>query len=177
VALGIIGTGLDGTILLWNEGARRLYGYEPEEVVNKARATILYTPEGMALGKDREIMDIALHHGKWEGTLQRIQKNGAQFTARVVLTPRFDALGKAVGFLFISKDISDEIRALRAEEKFRGLLESAPDAISPLRGHWTGPVPESETGRTARRAHHTSERTRHGQHVHPGVDGFLTYGR
>ena len=28
----IIGQGLDGTILLWNEGARRLYGYEPEEI-------------------------------------------------------------------------------------------------------------------------------------------------
>ncbi|HXA15806.1 MAG TPA: ATP-binding protein [Thermoanaerobaculia bacterium] len=29
----IIGKDLDGRILLWNEGARRLYGYEPEEVV------------------------------------------------------------------------------------------------------------------------------------------------
>ncbi|MBI3281345.1 MAG: PAS domain S-box protein, partial [Acidobacteria bacterium] len=28
----IIGKDLNGTILLWNEGARRLYGYEPEEV-------------------------------------------------------------------------------------------------------------------------------------------------
>ena len=26
----IIAKALDGTILLWNEGARRLYGYEPE---------------------------------------------------------------------------------------------------------------------------------------------------
>ncbi len=48
---------------------------------------------------------------------------------------------------------------------------------SSLRGHWTGPAPESEAGRTARRAHHASECIRHGQHVHPGVDGFLTYGR
>jgi len=28
----IIGEDLDGKILLWNEGARRLYGYEPGEV-------------------------------------------------------------------------------------------------------------------------------------------------
>lgn len=27
----IIGKGLDGTILLWNEGARRMYGYEPQK--------------------------------------------------------------------------------------------------------------------------------------------------
>lgn len=42
----IIGEGLDGTTLLWNEGARQLYGYEPEEVVDKACSTILHTPAG-----------------------------------------------------------------------------------------------------------------------------------
>ena len=31
----IIGMDLEGKILLWNEGARRLYGYEPEEVIGK----------------------------------------------------------------------------------------------------------------------------------------------
>src|SRR5438067_2091741 len=36
----IIGKDLDGKILLWNEGARRLYGYEPEEVVGKAYSSI-----------------------------------------------------------------------------------------------------------------------------------------
>jgi PAS domain S-box-containing protein len=44
----IIGKGVDGTILLWNEGARRLYGYEPDEVVGKANADILHTPEDVA---------------------------------------------------------------------------------------------------------------------------------
>jgi len=55
-------------------------------------------------------MRAALDQGKWEGTLVRQRKNGEQFTARVVMTPRHDALGKPVGFLLISKDISDEIR-------------------------------------------------------------------
>ena len=32
----VVGKDLDGKILLWNEGARRLYGYEPEEVVGKS---------------------------------------------------------------------------------------------------------------------------------------------
>jgi PAS domain S-box-containing protein len=37
----IIGKDLDGKILLWNEGARRMYGYEPEEVVAKTSSEIL----------------------------------------------------------------------------------------------------------------------------------------
>ena len=33
----LIGTDLAGTILLWNEGARRLYGYDAVEVLGKAQ--------------------------------------------------------------------------------------------------------------------------------------------
>src|SRR5438046_5650971 len=87
----LIGKDLDGTILLWNEGARRLYGYEPEEVVGKANSSILHTPEDVQAGKPREILDIALRDGKWEGTISRMRKNGERFTARVVVTPRCDA--------------------------------------------------------------------------------------
>ena len=55
-----IGKDLDGKILLWNEGARRMYGYKAEEVVGKANASMLHTPEDIALGKPREILDAAL---------------------------------------------------------------------------------------------------------------------
>jgi len=125
----VIGKDLEGKILLWNEGAGRLYGYEPEEVVGRANSSILHSPEDVQAGKHREILELALRNGKWEGMLDRVRKNGKQFTARVVITPRRDTTGRATGFLLISKDISEEIRAARAEDKFRGLLESAPDAM------------------------------------------------
>jgi PAS domain S-box-containing protein len=129
----VIGKDLDGKILLWNEGARRLYGYEPEEVVGKANSSILHTPEDVKAGKHREIMNIALRDGKWEGTLGRVRKNGDRFTARVVITPRRDANGKSIGFLLISKDISDEIRLteeLQATQFYtRSLIESNIDAL------------------------------------------------
>src|SRR5437667_1505336 len=65
----VIGKDLEGKILLWNEGARRLYGYEPEEVVGKANSSILHAPEDVQAGKPREIMESALREGKWEGTI------------------------------------------------------------------------------------------------------------
>ena len=34
----IVAKDLDGTILAWNEGARRIYGYEAGDVVGKAAA-------------------------------------------------------------------------------------------------------------------------------------------
>src|SRR6266849_4652781 len=129
----IIGKDLDGKILLWNEGARRLYGYEPEEVVGKANSSILHVPEDVTSGKPRELLEAALRDGKWEGTLHRCRKNGQQFTARVVITPRLDSSRKAIGFLLISKDISDEIRLteeLKATQFYtRSLIESNIDAL------------------------------------------------
>ncbi|MFZ2853350.1 MAG: PAS domain S-box protein [Rhodocyclaceae bacterium] len=129
----IIAKSLDGTILLWNEGARRLYGYEAEEVVGKANSEILHVPEDVAAGRPGEILEAAIDEGKWEGTIARLRKNGERFTARVVITPRRDSAGKVVGFLLISKDISDEIRLteeLKATQLYtRSLIESNIDAL------------------------------------------------
>ena len=129
----IIGKDLDGKILLWNEGARRLYGYEPEEVVGKANSSMLHVPEDVAQGKPAELLGAALRDGKWEGTIHRRRKNGEQFTARVVITPRLDSARKAIGFLLISKDISDEIRLteeVKATQFYtRSLIESNIDAL------------------------------------------------
>src|SRR5579864_6153056 len=59
----IIGKDLKGNILLWNEGARRLYGYSPEEVVGKANSSILHTPEDVKAGLPGQIMAEALSKG------------------------------------------------------------------------------------------------------------------
>jgi len=83
----VMGKDLDGKILLWNEGARRMYGYEAEEVVGKLNSEVLHTPEDVAAGKPREIMEAALRDGKWEGVIGRVRKDGRRISARVVITP------------------------------------------------------------------------------------------
>jgi PAS domain S-box-containing protein len=129
----VIGKDLEGRILLWNEGARRLYGYEPEEVVGRANSDILHTPEDVQTGKPGEMLATVLRAGKWEGTISRRRKNGEHFTARVVITPRRDSSGKPIGYLLISKDISADIRLteeLKATQFYtRSLIESNIDAL------------------------------------------------
>jgi PAS domain S-box-containing protein len=129
----IIGQDLDGKILLWNEGARRLYGYDTEEVVGKVNSSILHTPEDVAAGGPAEFLATALRDGKWEGSVLRVRKSGQRFTARVVITPRRNGGGQALGFVLISKDMSDEIQLteqLQATQFYtRSLIESNIDAL------------------------------------------------
>jgi PAS domain S-box-containing protein len=129
----VIGKDPQGLIVLWNEGARRVYGYEPGEVIGRMNAALLHSAREVAAGRPREILEAALREGKWEGAVERVRKNGEPFTARVTVTPRRDSSGRHVGFLLISKDISHEMAAgkeLRmARQSLAGLVDSAMDAI------------------------------------------------
>ena len=98
----IIGKSLDGEILLWNEGAHRMYGYTADEVIGRANSSMLHTPEDVAAGKPREMMDVALRDGKWEGVIDRVRRDGRRISARVVITPRLDGAGTPIGFLLIN---------------------------------------------------------------------------
>ncbi|MBZ5542690.1 MAG: PAS domain-containing protein [Acidobacteriia bacterium] len=122
----VIAKDLEGKILLWNEGARRLYGYEPDEVVGKANSSILHIPEDVRTGVPQQILQAALEQHKWEGTIAQRRKNGNQFPARVVITPRCDLAGKPMGFLLMSKDISDEIQLTQYA---RSLIEASLDPL------------------------------------------------
>jgi PAS domain S-box-containing protein len=123
----MVATDPDGAILLWNEGARRLYGYEPDEIVGRSW-TALHTDEDVRAGLPQDMADRALREGRWEGTVQRVRKDGSSFTASVVVTPRRGD-GRLAGFLLISRDISAQVQLNRELEGARSLLEFVPDAM------------------------------------------------
>jgi PAS domain S-box-containing protein len=129
----IIAKDLDGGILAWNEGARRIYGYEASDVVRKASAFILHDPEDFKSGRAQAFLDEARRTGKWEGELKRVRKNGSQFTAHVTITLRRDPAGNPIGFTMISRDLTEKERIERelreSQEYNRGLIESNIDAL------------------------------------------------
>ena len=127
----IIATDLQGAILLWNEGARRLYGYEPREILGRHKS-VLHTEDDARAGLPGVMMAQASADGKWEGTIDRVRKDGSSFRARVVMTLRCGGDGKPIGFLLMSSDIRNELRLTAERDQLqstRSVLESAPDAM------------------------------------------------
>jgi PAS domain S-box-containing protein len=131
IEFSIIATDDDGLIQLWNEGARRLYGYAPSEIIGRSQAA-LHTEQDQLRGLNETMMRRAREDGRWEGTVQRRRKDGGTFTARVMFTPRRRVDGSVNGFLLISRDITEEQRLAadwKRSQYILSVLESAPDAM------------------------------------------------
>ena len=119
----IIGKSLEGIIINWNKGAERLYGYSAEEVIGRP-ISILLPP-----GRSDELAEIIskLQQGEIikDETVRR-RKDGKLIDVTLTVSPIKNSLGQVTAASSIARDISER---KRAEAKFRGLLEAAPDAV------------------------------------------------
>ncbi len=127
----IIATGLDGTILTWNEGAHRMYGYGAADVIG--RTAVTFEPDDVRSGRSTDILATARERGKWEGEMRQVRADGSRFTAHLTITARRGPGGELIGLTTISRDLTAwqriERDLRRGELRFRQLLESAPDAM------------------------------------------------
>jgi PAS domain S-box-containing protein len=128
----MIATDLGGMILLWNEGARRLYGYTASEMLGQSLARLRSEVDKRG-GLTEQMMARALADGKCEAAIERVREDGTTFTARVVVTPRRDNGGAPIGFLLMTADITEEValgaELARSQAFTQAVLESAPDAM------------------------------------------------
>ena len=125
----IIALDLDGRIIAWNQGARRIYGYGQDEVTGKS-AFLLSDPDDVRSGRAQQILVTVREAGSWSGEIKRRRKDGSSFTAFVTITLRHDVKGRPEGFTLISRDISEAKRLTAQATASQDLLASAFD-VSP----------------------------------------------
>ena len=120
----------EGTIATWNEGARRLLGYDASEIIGQ-NFTCFYSEDDIAKGKPQQEIEVAKSTGRFEDEGRRIRKDGTSFIANVVLTSILDSHGKLQGFAKVTRDISERKAAensLReSEERSRLMIEVVKD--------------------------------------------------
>ncbi|HEY6332298.1 MAG TPA: PAS domain S-box protein, partial [Blastocatellia bacterium] len=114
----IIAKGLNGVILSWNPAAERLFGFTSSEAIG-SHISIIVPPDRQQ--EERQLIGPIQH---FESVRRR--KDGSLFQVSITVSPLKDSSGNVIGSSRIVRDIADR---KSAEEMFRGLLESAPDAM------------------------------------------------
>ncbi len=127
----IIGKSLDGTILSWNKGAEKIYGYTASEAIGKS-ISMLVPPDQVddldfILGKIKQGEPI-FHY-----ETDRVRKDGKMLKVSLTLSSIRDPEGRLIGVSTIARDITErkkaEIVIRRAGVYNRNLIEASLDPL------------------------------------------------
>ena len=118
-----------GRITSWNEGARRIKGYERREAVGE-HISIFYTQADRERSIPERNLERAAERGRVEDEGWRVRADGSEFWANVVITAIHDDDGTLLGFTKVTRDMTDRREHERDREQTRGILRTSPVAIS-----------------------------------------------
>jgi PAS domain S-box-containing protein len=120
----VIGKTLDQVVTSWNPGAERLYGYTAEEMIGR-HIQLLIPAEDRA--EESRLLAAVAHGARLEEHLaRRVRKDGTTLSVTLTISPIADSQGKLVGLSTVARDVTER---QRAEARFTGVLEAAPDAM------------------------------------------------
>jgi PAS domain S-box-containing protein len=127
----IVSKDLNGIIMTWNQGAERLFGYRPEEVVG--------LPITILIPSDRQNEEPAILARIRQGEVVdhfetvRLRKDGSLVEISLTISPVRDNEGRIVGASKIARDISErkqaEAKLRESEHRLKELLAAIPAAI------------------------------------------------
>jgi len=108
-----------GYVKTWNEGAKRINGYEQDDIVGK-HFSIFHPSLEAQRGKAAHELRVATEEGRYEEEGWRLRKDGTTFWASVILTALRDRDGELVGFAKVTRDLSER---RRTDDERNALLE------------------------------------------------------
>ena len=101
----------EGRVRHWNAGARRISGYESEDILGSSIECLFGPEDAAALPR---MFEQAVASGSYEADHACARKDGGLFLGHVSLRALCDVDGVLHGFAYIVKDVSEQ-RAIEAE--------------------------------------------------------------
>jgi len=119
---------LNDTILYWNQGAERLYGFTASEALNQSVHVLLKTEFSQS---PESIKQVLLEEGYWNGELIHHRQDGTAVTVASGLTLQRNEFGEPLAYLEINQDITQrkksEAALQKSEEQYRTLVKNFPN--------------------------------------------------
>jgi PAS domain S-box-containing protein len=113
-----------GHITSWNIGAENLKGYRAEEILGK-HFSIFYTQADRDRSHPQEELARALADGSYQEEGVRVRKDGGRFWANVTITSIRDRTGRHVGFVKVTRDMTERKRAEEALQRMNDELRAS----------------------------------------------------
>ena len=117
----------EGKIVTWNEGARRILGYDEAEILGQDTYRF-YTPEDQAQDIPERQLRIAREQGKALNERWQMRKDGSRFYASGIDQALSNADGSLSGYSLIFRDQTQQKQMEEAlhfsEERYRRIVES-----------------------------------------------------
>ena len=166
---GIVANDVDGNIFLFNASAERIFGYGADEVLGILKVSRLYPPGG-ARGV-KELLYSEEYGGRGhlvDLETEVVRKDGIRVPIRLCCALLREG-GREIGTIGFFTDISARKvlldRFLESEERFRGIFESARDAI----------VSIQEDGKILMANQAAQEMLGYGEQELPGMDAIRLF--
>lgn len=129
----IVAKTVAGVITSWNPAAERMYGYTAQEIIGRPIAALCPADR---VEEIRVILD-TISRGERVVHLEtvRLRKDGTTIPVSVTVSPICGEGGALIGASSIARDLSAQLQLRgaaglrRAEARFRGLIDAAPDAM------------------------------------------------
>jgi len=98
---------LDHTILFWNKGAEKIYGWSAEEVLGKNAQQILFKDRSNQFDAARQTI---IQNGEWKGEMHQMRRDGKEIIVESRWTLVRDNQGKPKSILVINTDVTEKKR-------------------------------------------------------------------
>jgi PAS domain S-box-containing protein len=127
----IIGKTLDATIVSWNKGAEKIYGYKSKEILGQSISVLIPPGQPDELPAIMKRLQRGQYIQSYETT--RVHKDGHAIDVSVTISPVKNKAGKVVGGAVVARDITEHKQAESAlrlsEERLRVALKHAPVVV------------------------------------------------
>lgn len=100
----------NGYIQTWNKGAETIKGYSEDEIIGKHFSTF-YLQEDKESGLPEKLLNEAISNGKAQHEGWRVGKDDDSFWAHVTITALTDDIGNNIGFIKVTRDLSERVAA------------------------------------------------------------------
>jgi PAS domain S-box-containing protein len=119
----ILSKDLDGTIMSWNRGAERLFGYTEAEAVGQSIA-ILIPPD--RIEEEPKILE-RLKRGEQVPPFEtlRVRKDGSRLNVSLTISPVKAGDGRIVGASKVARDVTEKVRQEETLQEANAALERA----------------------------------------------------